>query len=63
MTRPDIIKLKAKYRPHTVYPPQCCASCEYLTDSGRCGRYDEDVPADYLEQENDCAGYCPRVPF
>ena len=63
MTRQQVIELKAKYRPRTEYPPQCCASCEYLTDSGKCGRYDEVVPAEFMEEVNDCGGYCPRVPF
>ena len=63
MTRQQIIDLKNRYRPHTQYPPQCCAACEYFTDSGRCSRYDETVPPEFMEQENDCAGYCQRVPF
>lgn len=63
MNRQKIIEIKAKYRPVVTDPPQCCAACEYLTDSARCSRYNEDVPEDYIETLNDCPAYCQRVPF
>ena len=58
----DIKEIKAKYRPVTHYPPDCCASCEYLSDDGRCQHHGP-VPLEFIEQENDCKEYLPRVPF
>lgn len=58
----DIAKIKERYKPITHYPPQCCASCEFLSDEGKC-QHHGDVPLAYIEQENECAEYVPRVPF
>lgn len=59
----SIKDIKAKYQPVTHYPPQCCASCEWLSDEGRCSQYNENIPLDWVEKINYCALYCARVPF
>ena len=59
----SIQELKAKYRPHTIHPPQCCASCEHLNLDGVCVKYKQQVPVEHLEAENDCRMYSAQVPF
>ena len=57
-----ITAARERNRPVTHYPPDCCASCEYLSDLGRCQHHGP-VPLEFIEQENDCGEYLPRVPF
>jgi len=59
----SIKELKRQYLPVTQYPPQCCASCDHLTDEGLCRQYAAEVPADHLEHPNECDKYTPQVPF
>ena len=58
----EVKNIKSRYKPVTYYPPQCCASCEWLGDNGECAKHGP-VPLAFIEQPNECEDYMMRVPF
>jgi hypothetical protein len=38
-----------------------CTACDHLKPAQRCSKFDQDVPADFLEQG--CEAFEERVPF
>lgn len=44
-------------------PPECCHTCDYYNEDGKCSFYNMEPPADFAKTEGECPEWVELIPF